>query len=690
AAETLLAGFCAGGDLDGLRAAAAALAAGSATDSGRGTIIARWCEAAEARSDLIDFYAAAFLTDKGEIRKTLITKAAAAAAECKAAAILAAEAERVKTFLEARAAGEVLAATTALVDLGAALLDRYDRQKRREGRLDYDDLVLKTLDLLQAQGVAPWVLYKLDGGIDHILIDEAQDTNPEQWRIVAALAEEFFAGEDPRGRKRTVFAVGDAKQSIYGFQRTDPQAFLDMRQHFEWRVNAARQQWLTLPLELSFRSAAPVLAAVDAIFRQPQAQDGVVLDGAEIRHLAARSGQAGLVELWPPIAPDPEEEPQLPFARQRLLPPSARLAAAIAATIRRWLDTGERLPARDREIRPGDVMVLVRRRNAFLGELLRALKQRQIPVAGADRLVLTQQLAVQDLIALGRFLLLPEDDLNLATVLKGPLFGIDEESLFDLAHGRGAESLWSRLRARAAADPRLREIAERLSALLARADFVPPYELYAEILGAGGGRRAVLERLGPEAADPVEEFLSLALAYEREHVPSLQGFLHWLATGETEVKRDFAARERDEVRILTVHGAKGLEAPIVFLPDTMQVPSPRADLVWTRKEGVPLWRPRGNLSVPSHDREREALRRREMQEYRRLLYVALTRAQDRLYVCGWETQKKAPEYCWYALCRAGLKTIAAPFDFDAGDLLGRDGWRGTGFVLTGGQSAVPV
>ena len=247
--------------------------------------------------------------------------------------------------------------------------------------------------------------------------------------------------------------------------------------------------------------------------------------------------------LWPLALPPPEEPPDpaeladRPPTRQPSPAPGS--PRAIAATIGRWLETGEVLEARGRPVRPGDVMVLVRRRNEFVGELLRALKQRGIPVAGADRLVLTEQLAVQDLVALGRFLLLPEDDLTLATVLKGPFFGLDEETLFDLAYGRGDQRLWNRLRARAAEDPSLRQAAERLSALLARADFVPPYELYAEILGADGGRRALLARLGPEAEDPIEEFLGLALAYEREHAPSLQGFLRWLAAGDTEVQARF-------------------------------------------------------------------------------------------------------------------------------------------------------
>ena len=535
-------------------------------------------------------------------------------------------------------------------------------------------------------------MFKLDGGLDHILIDEAQDTNPEQWQIAAALCEEFFAGEGARGQHRTIFAVGDVKQSIFSFQGADPQEFLKMRNHFQERVSAANRPWEIVPLDISFRSTEPVLRAVDAIFAGANAQDGVALDGGGIRHVAHRAGQSGLVELWPPVAPekdDCDDDGALPIARRRLDEPRARLASAIAATIRRWLNKGEMLPARGRPIRPGDVMVLVRRRNEFVGELLRALKKHDIPVAGADRLILTQQLAVADLIALGRFLLNPGDDLTLATVLKGPLFDIGEEALFELAHGRGETALWDRLRQLAHSDARLRTAAERLGALLARVDFTPPYEFYAEILGAEGGRRALARRLGPEAEDPVEEFLGLALAYEREHAPSLQGFLRWLATGDTEVKRDFAARQRDEVRVLTAHGAKGLEAPIVFLPDTMALPKPPDALLWTKEGELPLWCPRADFAVAPYAKEKGALRQRQIDEYRRLLYVALTRAEDRLYICGWQTRQKPSETCWYQLCRDGVAGIAAPFDFDATGLIGRDGWQGAGLRLESRQSALP-
>ncbi|HVH80057.1 MAG TPA: double-strand break repair helicase AddA, partial [Stellaceae bacterium] len=633
--ERVVAAFCTGGDIAALCACCAALAGGSdKTDQPRGRILARWCEDEAGRTAMLDDYLRAFLTNDGEIRARLITKGAAQAACCDAEAVLCAEAERARLFLDARHALVIIEATRALVRLGAALMDAYETHKRLRAELDYDDLVVKALDLLRREGIAQWVLFKLDGGVDHILIDEAQDTNPEQWEIVARLAEEFFAGEDPRGRLRTVFAVGDAKQSIYSFQRADPRAFGRMRQHFQERVIAVREDgWRTVPLDISFRAAEPLLRAVDAVFAAADAADGVGFAGETIRHIAARIGQAGVVELWPG-APAPPDDTDNLFAEhdggRRGVNAHTRLARAVAATIAGWLRNGEPLPSRDRAVRAGDIMVLVRRRNAFVEDLLRELKQRKVTVAGADRLTLSEQLAVKDLIALGQFLLLPEDDLTLAIVLKGPLFGISEEQLFALAYDRGRRSLWSRLLSLGPSDLLLSRAVETLRGLLARADYAPPYELYADILGAGGGRRAMLERLGPEAEDPIEEFIAHALTYEREHVPSLQGFLHWLVAGDIEVKRDLAEQQRDEVRIMTVHGAKGLEAPIVFVPDTMQLPDQRGQLLWTEEDRLPLWRPHRDFGSSHYVAERQAQRRRDLQEYRRLLYVALTRAQDRL------------------------------------------------------------
>jgi len=693
--EAVIDAFCAADATDeaALRRVAGALAGGSRSDQERSAVIAEWCENQPHRRHMLVPYASVFLTAEGEVRKILITQDAARSADGDTQVLLCAEAERVKMFCEARRAAALVEASCALIRLGGALMEAYADLKRAQGVLDYDDLIAAALGLLRRPGIAPWVLFKLDGGLDHILIDEAQDTNPEQWEIVAALTEEFFAGEGADNRLRTVFAVGDSKQSIYSFQRADPRAFFEMREHFERRIDEARREWRIVPLDVSFRSTEPVLEAIDTIFHHQAARDGVSLDGSEIRHIAARTGHAGVVELWPLVVGEPEEPPDpiaLPVIRQRIVEPRTRLANAIATTIADWIAKEELLEAFGRPIRPADIMVLVRRRNEFVGELLRALKQRNIPVAGADRLILTEQLAVQDLVALGRFLLLPEDDLTLATVLKGPLFGIDEETLFDLAYDRGRETLWQRLRGKAEGCPQVRDAADRLSGLLARADFVPPYELYAEILGAGGGRRMLLERLGVEADDPVEEFLALALSYEREHVPSLQGFLRWVAAGDTEVKRDFGAKERDEVRILTVHGAKGLEAPVVFLPDTTRLPNQPETLMWTERGGLPIWCPRRDFAAPFFTAEKRALRARQLQEYRRLLYVALSRAQDRLYICGWQKREAAAEESWFALCRTGLAGKAIPFAFDTAALIGADGWRGEGLRLATAQTVSPI
>ena len=686
-------------DGDALSAAVEALNEGSAGDRERARVIGRWLADTVSRAAAFDDYRKAYLTADGAPRKTLITKKAAAAAPG-AEAALSTEAERLLEVAEDRKKAVVAAATAAALSLGAGLLTAYRRQKSRRALLDYDDLILMTRDLLRQTDKAPWVLFKLDGGLDHILIDEAQDTNSEQWEVIAALAEEFFAGLGAREEMRTVFAVGDAKQSIYSFQRADPAAFEAMRAQFRARVDAAGKRWRNLDLDISFRSTTAVLSAIDAIFSHQSASDGVGPPGHVIEHIANRTGQAGIVELWPPAEPgeaDETEPWQAAVTPERIASPRARTARLIARTIRGWIDRGEMLESKDRPVRTGDIMVLVRQRTGFVEELVRALKQLSVPVAGIDRMVLTDQLPVMDLIALGRFLLLAEDDLTLATVLKGPLIGLDEDRLFTLAHGRGEASLWEvlKLKAREAEDGDFARAHSYLAGLLARVDYRRPYELFAEVLNANGGRRKLLRRLGPDADDPLNEFLALALAYERVAAPSLQGFLHWVEAGEAEIKRDLEQGARNEVRVMTVHGAKGLQAPIVFLPDTMQAPVSSPRLLWLERPDMaaplPLWAPRrGHEDALTRSLRADANLLRD-QEYRRLLYVALTRAEDRLYICGWRQAKTPPEGCWYNLVKAGLEDIAEKVEFDFSRLAGdQDGeWKGTGLRIATVQGAKP-
>ena len=625
-------------------------------------IVDPWLAAPATRVKNFDAYLQAFLKKQDDLppRKRVGSKAIHDENPW-LGSILQREQERLLTVVERRRRLTTAKATTALLRVAAALFERYDRRKAARGLLDYDDLILRTKRLLARRQSAAWVLYKLDGGLDHLLVDEAQDTNPDQWAVIGGLAEEFFAGigvgDEGRFRGRSIFAVGDYKQSIFSFQRADPASFLRMRAMFGRKSRESDRPWRDVELNVSFRSTRPVLEAVDRVFAQADARRGVVDDGT-LKHLASRTGEAGLVELWPPVeaAQLPALEPwAVPTDRVSAGDARIRLARMIAKRIRAWLATDEMLPARNRPIRPGDIMILVRRRGAFAEDMVRALKEQSVPVAGIDRMVLSDQLVVMDLVALGEFLLLPRDDLALASVLKGPLIGFSEEQLFTVCHGRKG-SLWDAVRAGATSDPQIGLAYDTLTELLARVDFVGPYELYAALLAAGG-RRKLLDRLGPEAEDPIDEFLSLALAFERTNVVSLQGFLHWLKAGKAEVVRDLE-QGFDRVRVLTVHGSKGLQAPIVILPDTMQTPTEGPPLLWPDGGDVVLWPPakqyRDEVSVQAYAAARAA----QADEYRRLLYVAMTRAQDRLYICGWQMRNKAPEGCWYNLVHRALRDVA--------------------------------
>ena len=635
-----------------LRSAAEALDGGTKTDKALSEMVRSWLDLnAEDRAKTFSaLYAPGFIKKDGDPRVKLMTKKVADANPALLDALFD-EQKRVHDASNRLAAIADAEATAALLRFGCGLLDEYETLKQNRALLDYDDLILKTTALLQTDAGVSWVHFKLDGGVDHILVDEAQDTSPDQWTVIRRLADDFYSGigAKPPG-ERTMFAVGDEKQSIYSFQGADPEGFREMSEYFRTRVKQAECQWREVPLTVSFRSVPDVLKVVDRVFDSPLAADGVRATEELLIHHSHRAGHGGMVEIWPTIKPP--ERPQEtawddPVDKPRYDAPPLVLADRIAATIRRWLDEKEMLASAGRPIRADDIMILVRRRGVFAEAMIRALKVRDVPVAGADRMSLIDQLAVMDLVALGRFALLPEDDLTLAEVLKGPLIGFDDDTLYHLAHDRPA-SLWQSLRKAAASDSKFHAAQEYLADVLARADYAPPFEFFIHILAVRGGRKAILGRLGKEAADPMDEFLNLALDFERTHTPSLQGFLHWLEAGETVIKRDLEI-DREEVRVLTVHGSKGLQANIVFLPDTCTEPGMGQEnrILWS--DDAPLWQPVKRDSPDICKGLRDGIRRRTEQEYRRLLYVAMTRACDRLYVCGYETTKGRSDGSWYNL-----------------------------------------
>ncbi|MGZ9108937.1 MAG: double-strand break repair helicase AddA [Micavibrio sp.] len=660
------------------------------------------------RVPLYPAYKAAFLTQDGTILARLTTKEIAP----EIAVIMHDEAERLCALEDRLKAVHCAAQTRNLLHLGTAMLGEYAAEKSRNGVLDYDDLIFHTLRLLtgKSMGISPesaaqWVMYKLDQGIDHILVDEAQDTNPEQWEIIHALCSEFFAGSGARpDLNRTIFAVGDEKQSIFGFQRAAPEKFRQAEAHYKAKVTAARQKFDSVPMNISFRSTASVLALTDAVFDNDAPWQLLGLpDGTVVEHVSNREGQAGRVEIWPLIRTDPAPDPApwvLPVTIEDTVNAEAQLCDRIAGTIREWIKQKDILEAYGRPVEPGDILILVRSRGSIVERLVRALKSAGLPVSGIDRMVLSEQIAVQDLLAAARFALLPEDDLSLAALLKSPLLGIDEETLFAAAIDRNGKSLWQTVKERL--DP---AITDWLTGLMAKGGSVRPYEFFSDLLHLpcpadpdGSGLRAMIRRLGDDCLDPLEEFLNTALLYEAENIPSLQPFLNWQDEGDTTIKRELESAG-GKIRIMTVHAAKGLQAPIVILPDTAHTANSIGKigtgerLLWmvqTDGPPIPIWSARSEADCSLYTAVLNERKIRLTEEYRRLFYVALTRAADRLYIAGCVKNRDPSDESWYALAEEGFKRLEKnrPTGFTLEPLI--DGQADTpGYRLGNPQTAAP-
>lgn len=550
----------------------------------------------------------------------------------------------------------------ALAVLVTQMLASYRRLKSRRSLLDYDDLIAKTRSLLSRVDAA-WVLYKLDAGIDHILLDEAQDTSTAQWAILGRLTDEFTSGAGiPQNGllTRTVFAVGDEKQSIYGFQGAAPAAFGEERVRLGQRLKDANRPFKPVSLNTSFRSAREIMQAVDAVFALPDHARGLVFDGAggPEPHDTVRQGARGCVDLWPLSLDDAGEKPDAWTAPVDALSRRsgvAKLAGRIATTLARWQRAG-----RDdlgNAFSPGDVMILLRNRGALFETIVKALKDAGVPVTGRDRLTLADHPAVEDMLALARAILLPDDDLALATALKTPLLNLDDDDLLRLAPGRPG-SLRAALAQAAQSEPRYRAVETKLTGMTREAGRCGPFRFFAKLLGPDSGRNLALARLGPESGDALDAFLNAALDHERRYGPSLAGFIRHVGGAAADVKRDLSA-SAGEVRVMTVHGAKGLEAKVVILADLAPPPGakrlPKILVVQPPQgEPVPLWPTAGAEDASATRRAKARAIEHMVEEHHRLLYVAMTRAEDRLIVCGAQKQGEAPDGSWYAMIAAGL------------------------------------
>jgi ATP-dependent helicase/nuclease subunit A len=602
---------------------------------------------------------------------------------------------RVEDAREKRLALAAARKTAALHDFASAFLPAYEQKKHDRSWLDFDDLILRARDLLTDPAVAAWVLYRLDGGIDHILVDEAQDTSPAQWKVIELLAQEFTSGQGARtDKERTIFVVGDKKQSIYSFQGADPREFDRMQQEFGQRLDQTDHPLAVQELQYSFRSSKAILDLVDETFRGHE-DSGFPTGG---QHRAFKDRMPGRVDLWPIVAPTKDESEEdwfEPVDRPSEKHHRIQLGEHIADGIKALIDAEHPIPEeighsgeyRMRPVRPGDFLILVRKRSGLFPEVIRALKDRKLAVAGADRLKVGAELAVKDLAALLAFLSTPEDSLSLAVALKSPLFGWSETQLFDLAHGRKEPFLWETLRKRADKYPAEMAV---LNDLRGQTDFLRPYDLIERILTRHDGRRKLLARLGTEAEDGINAFLAQALAFERNAIPSLKGFLEWMVTDDLEIKRQMDSAE-DQIRVMTVHGAKGLEAPIVIMPETLNQRAPMGGDVQIAAD-TPVWKTSSDDMPGLLAQTKAAETAQEEHERDRLLYVAMTRAEKWLILAG-AGEYKQGDGSWYDKVHAAawqLGAVATPKPTGDGLRLEHMDWTGPVERVESRQAALEI
>ncbi|WP_435368524.1 double-strand break repair helicase AddA [Sphingomonas faeni] len=665
--DEAIAEWCDALDLDAIaRIAAANRAWGTATGQAAAATVQRWLDS-EDRAATLDELASVVLTGTGTQRKASKKLIDAEPDYEVLARDLGEACTDVLSMVQRATYCDLLADG---LEVGRDYARGYALAKRRAGAVDFDDLIATTVALLDQPGIGEWVRYKLDQATEHLLIDEAQDTNGHQWRIVRALADEFFVGRGIYAPStRTLFTVGDYKQAIFGFQGTDPLNFQAAEQYFGGRASEAEgdDDWpeeerglplARLSLRHSFRSTRTVLefvdAAIDAI-----GEPGLGIAGEVEQHASEVAGP-GTVTLWPPVSAGGSEDDEEGWVDDAV----RKLASDIARAVKGWLahDTGLMLESKGRRLRPEDVMILVKRRGDLASLIVARLYAEGVPVAGVDRLRLNAPLAVQDLLATIRFVLQPEDDLSVAALLVSPLIGWTQDELMAAAP-REAGPLWRHLQ-RTQPATRLAP----LLAMLARADIATPYQFLEELLsGPLDGRRKLIRRLGTEARDPIEELLNAALTFESTTTPSLQRFLDWFDRGDVEIVRDPSA-PLDAVRVMTAHGAKGLQAPLVILADATADPSaaPRSILKWAPEPGaapIPVFRPRSSERGGPLDAVVSAAEQRELEEHWRLFYVAATRAEERLVIAGAlgpRAKGMPPENSWYAASDRALTALEVP------------------------------
>lgn len=533
--------------------------------------------------------------------------------------------------------------------LGSAILAEYEEYKEKKGLLDYDDLIIYACRLLKASDAKEWVLYKLDGGIDHLLVDEAQDTSFIQWQIIEALIAEFYSGDSKESKQeRTVFIVGDEKQSIFSFQGADVSSFTKMNSFLKDRMRYGDKDFKDLQLEISYRSAKEILDGVHIVFDNIcQKMPG--LFKTNIKKLSAhRNMHSGSIEVWPLCTSTETIDDFWPIAtNEEAKTPQIILAEKISSFIQKQIASKRVLPATGKEIAPNDFMILFRTRDELTNDVIHALKKDNIEVTGLDRISLCDSLAVMDLISIAKFALNPYDDLNLCSLLKSPIFGLSEKELYNIAINQKESSVWKMLQSNdkyASLYKKLQNFIE-----LYQASHVGNFFQY--IVDILGYRTVLNSHCGPDSNDTIDELLYACNNFHKQNNSSIQHFIFWIEEYNTSIKR--SSTDTGKVKIMTLHASKGLQSPFVILCDTTSIPTQTNRFQWN-DDNILLSVKNSSLTPEYYKDIKKQEQDKTYAEYLRLLYVGMTRAEDHLIICGYQGKRAIPENCWYELIRSSL------------------------------------
>jgi len=603
-----------------------------------------------------------FLTTTGQKRQRIVTKKIAAVGSN-----LYSDLEQIQQqvfLLDQLDRTKQLEAHSKLLSLlGSKILESYELHKSAKGLLDYDDLIIYTNKLLKASEAKEWVLYKLDGGIDHLLVDEAQDTSATQWQIVESMIEEFYAGDasDPE-KNRTVFVVGDEKQSIFSFQGADVASFAGMNQLLKSKMILGGKQFEDVNLEISYRSAKEILDVVYQVFARIGQQMPALFTASLTPLSAFRANHSGSVELWPLCSLDKEEEQFWQVSSKAVTSVKTELARKISRYIKNQIASGRILPSTGKAIAARDFMILFRKRDELTLEVIKALQSENLAVAGLDRISLGENLAVLDLLSVGKFVINNHDNLNLGALLKSPLIGLSEQDLYDISTTRNNNSIWTHLQSLAVHDQHYKECYDRLLIFIDIFNQTNVGNFFQYIVDVQGYRNILNAACGLDSNDAIDELLYTCSDFAAQNDTSLQSFIFWLESYNTSIKRDNTADNK--IRIMTLHAAKGLQSPVVILCDTTSLPTSSNRFVWD-KDGKTLSAQNADY-LPDYYLELKAVEQsKAYAEYLRLLYVGMTRAEDHLIICGYQNERKLPENCWYELVRLTMTEIAVQKEDEA-------------------------